>query len=443
MRYSSRLTRSLTAPLAALLLAALTAGTAHAAARPHANWVCGSAASGAAGCQPAAGSNAVRPYTGDCERSGVTCRPPLSGSCTGFSSQTTPPATIRVYVPGDSQNPIHTVDFRTYVQNVLPDEWVASWDGDALKAGAIAVKSYAWYWTTHFGGYLNGDSRQCFDVTDDQDFQVYRAGSAVARTSAVVDETWPFAARTAGGSILQTSYRAYLNSPSEACGAYADGTTLSQYGTQACNEASTGNKWNVILQKYYSGIQLATAQQLRTPYDFSYEQTSSRATFLRGHWAIDDGYPTSFNFGLAGDLPVITDSGDGFAHAGVFRPSNGSWYLASPTGTLASVTQWGLPGDIPVPGHWNGLGQPSTLAVYRPSNETWYIRGRAPVQWGLRGDIPVPGDYNGDGTTEIAVFRPSNGTWYLPGRPTVQWALPGDEPVPGDYNGDGSTDIAV
>ncbi len=168
-------------------------------------------------------------------------------SCTGYSSQLTPPATIRVLVHIPTIQ-VLTVPFETYVENVLPDEWVPSWDGDALKAGAVAVKSYAWYWVTHYGGYLN-TSANCFDVTDDTSFPMYRANSASPRTTTAVQQSWPVVARE-GGQVLQASYRADLNSPAEGCGVGATGATLSQYGTQNCVQANTGNKYNVILQKY-------------------------------------------------------------------------------------------------------------------------------------------------------------------------------------------------
>ena len=34
-------------------------------------------------------------------------------------------------------------------------------------------------------------------------------------------------------------------------------------------------------------------------------------------------------------------------------------------------------------------------------------------QWGLDGDVPVPGDYDGDGVTDLAVWRPSTGMWFI------------------------------
>jgi hypothetical protein len=59
------------------------------------------------------------------------------------------------------------------------------------------------------------------------------------------------------------------------------------------------------------------------------------------------------------------------------------------------------------------------LSVWRPANGTWYsIRSESPSlqqvqQWGLLGDIPVPGDYDGDGRSDYAAWRPLEANWYI------------------------------
>ena len=87
----------------------------------------------------------------------------------------------------------------------------------------------------------------------------------------------------------------------------------------------------------------------------------------------------------------------------------------------------------------------ASVAVFRPSNGTWYLQGGNFVngswidQFGVTGDIPVPGNYQGTGKTQVAVFRPSNGTWYQQGGNFVngswidQFGVTGDIPVPGNY----------
>src|SRR5205085_2904550 len=102
-----------------------------------------------------------------------------------------------------------------------------------------------------------------------------------------------------------------------------------------------------------------------------------------------------------------------------------------------STKAWGLPGDIPAPGDYDGDGR-TDVAVWRPSNQTWYVAGSSSgvrVQpWGEPGDLPVPADYDGDGVTDMAIWRPREGMWYVINSgtgaiDTRQWGLPGDVPV--------------
>jgi uncharacterized delta-60 repeat protein len=160
---------------------------------------------------------------------------------------------------------------------------------------------------------------------------------------------------------------------------------------------------------------------------------------------------TSTQFGLPGDLPVPGDfDGDSKADIAIFR--SGTWYILKSSDSTFSAQQWGLSGDIPVPGDYDGDGK-TDIAVFRSG--TWYILkslGSTFVSyaWGLSGDQPVPGDYDGDGISDLAVFRPSTGTWFILKSSgnfgtsmQYQWGLSGDIAVPGDFDGDGKTDLSV
>ncbi|MEU7798742.1 peptidase inhibitor family I36 protein [Micromonospora arborensis] len=170
----------------------------------------------------------------------------LTGGVTGCSTDGTNsklPTTILVYRV--SLGRVDRVDFKTYVKNVLPNEWVTSWPAASLDAGAMAVKSYGWYWALH--STRKTPSGQCYDVADNTNDQVYRPSSAVASTSAAVDRTWS-TRMTRSGNIL----RAHYCSTTTACGGWVDGNWMSQYGSR--DQANAGKTYQAILHYYYSDV---------------------------------------------------------------------------------------------------------------------------------------------------------------------------------------------
>jgi hypothetical protein len=157
------------------------------------------------------------------------------------------PTTILVYRV--SLGTVDRVDFKTYVKNVLPNEWISSWPAESLKAGAMAVKSYGWYWALHSTRKTSGGA--CFDVYDNTSSQVYKPGSATTATSAAVDATWG-TRMTRGGDILQAQYC----STTTACGAWVTGSWMSQYGSR--DLANAGDSYSTILNYYYDNIALTS-----------------------------------------------------------------------------------------------------------------------------------------------------------------------------------------
>ena len=146
------------------------------------------------------------------------------------------------------------------------------------------------------------------------------------------------------------------------------------------------------------------------------------------------------SWGTAGDIPVPADyDDDGTTDYGVWRPSNGSWYVRNgATGaTLVNGVAWGQFGDCPIAARLEGRPSTMQLNVWRPSNGIWYCgrsltgTGGFTFAFGTYGDIPFAPDMDGNGDGDLVVFRPSTGTWYG-NDPTfsIAWGQPGDIPVP-------------
>ncbi len=161
------------------------------------------------------------------------------------------------------------------------------------------------------------------------------------------------------------------------------------------------------------------------------------------------------NYGIGGDYPIVGDwDGNGTATIGIYR--NGSFYLRNENtiGFADIVFPFGMPGDQPVAGDWDGDGI-DTIGVYR--NGTFFLRnsnsGGAPEMifaLGIPGDVGIAGDWDGDGKDTTGVFRPSNGALYLKNKNEtgyadiqINYGIAGDKPVTGDWNNDGIDTIGV
>jgi hypothetical protein len=185
-------------------------------------------------------------------------------------------------------------------------------------------------------------------------------------------------------------------------------------------------------------------------------------------WYIDSsggGATQAYDWGLAASDFVIAEDFDGDLKddISVWRSGSAtvaSFYILQSQTNTARVEAFGQTGDDPtVVGDYNGDGK-ADLAVYRAglsagAQSVWYYRTTANgpvtfIPWGVSGDFPAPGDYDGNGSNDFVVQRDAGGGqaafWrrFSTGTQDVQlFGSPTDVIVPGDYDGDGKTDIAT
>jgi hypothetical protein len=183
---------------------------------------------------------------------------PVFAATTTPAPTLTPPATIRVAERFPANDPsgvivgVETVDFRTYCVRVLSHEWAppGAFSDEALRAGAVAVKDYAWYWATH-PTKLPDVAAWGADVDDTTNYQEYMDWDYGQRYWDAVNSTWG-TTMTRDGQIFQSSYYAGVYS-----GAPTDGNHMTQWGSQYW--AAQGKDYQWILNYYYPGMQLVDA----------------------------------------------------------------------------------------------------------------------------------------------------------------------------------------
>jgi len=179
-----------------------------------------------------------------------------AATCTGWTSDSLPPTTIRVLrTAGPASGSVQVVPFHDYVTVVMAAEWGSSSPAEALKAGAVAVKEYAWYHAMFWRGKSAADG-SCYDVVDSSMDQIYAPELRVpaASLTAAVEATWGISVRKKTG-LFVTHYDGGSN---VACGANADGWHLYQVSAMHC--ARDGMTAEAILETYYGpGLEIVGA----------------------------------------------------------------------------------------------------------------------------------------------------------------------------------------
>ncbi len=140
---------------------------------------------------------------------------------------------------------------------------------------------------------------------------------------------------------------------------------------------------------------------------------------------------------------------------GMQNPANGLWSLRNPDGSSHGFW-YGVASDIPLMCDWNGDGL-DTVGLYRPTSGFMYLRDTNETAvaensffFGIPEDEPVCGDWNGDGLDTIGVYRRSEGRFYLSLANVTRvadielvLAAPGTIPIAGDWDGDGFDTVGL
>ena len=337
-----------------------------------------------------------------------------ASTCTGWTSDSVPPTTIRVLrTVGPAAGTVQVVPFHDYVTVVMAAEWGPSDPAEALKAGAVTVKQYGWYRAMYWRGGTAADG-SCYDVVDSPIDQVYwpEAKTPSASEVSAVDATWGISVLKSG-SLFATHYTA---GSSVACGANVDGWHLYQISAMHCAEG--GMVAATILQTYYDpGAQVVGAAGSNT-----LRFTAQPSTGTAG---APFAVPPVVAVVDPSGAPVTSGPGSTAAITLALAASTGGATLACPGGltvtALAGVATW--PGcSISAPG--TGYVLVATTMGLPPVSSAPIPVAVAPATLSL--DVPAPIVTWGGTVTLTARLAASAGGASVAGRPVqVQHSVDG------------------
>ena len=273
-----------------------------------------------------------------------------------------------------------------------------------------------------------------------QTFTVTQSGQGVQGTPAQIAS--PVAGSTLGRAV--TFY-------------WQPATGFLQYRLDVGSSATTADIFSAVTTNSFASVSGLPCDG-RTVYVALYTWFAGASDYQQP--ALRNSYQASTNCATAAiQLGVFRPPTPVGGALGVFAlDNNGSYSFDASDRT----TQFGLAGDYPVAGDWDGTGV-KRLGVFRcpPVGQgicSWYLdqnnngiwdSGDIWFQFGLPGDVPVVGDWSNTGVSKVGVMRcpavgqPGVCTWYLdvankrvPNDPSfrvVAYGLPGDQPAVGPW----------
>jgi hypothetical protein len=286
---------------------------------------------------------------------------------TGANATQSAPTSIRVgqSCSCTSCNSVVTVSMETYVKRVLPNEWISSWNAESLKAGAVAIRSFAAYYHYH-------PLTSSYDICNNTCCQVYST-TQYTSTNNAVDATAGMYLVDGSTNIQRAEYSAENNDSTGAdgCGnCYTsdkpnDGICLSdsvccgytknghgrgmcQWGSQRW-AANRGETYSWILHHYYDAY----------------------------GWSV-------VNLTSGGSTPVtivVDNSNSGFSASSSWSTGSsssdkyGSDYRFRSTQAISDAAQWTanitVPGSYTVSAWWpQGSNRSATAPFILPSGAT-------------------------------------------------------------------------
>ncbi|MGH8872166.1 MAG: SpoIID/LytB domain-containing protein, partial [Acidimicrobiia bacterium] len=321
------------------------------------------------------------------------------------------------------------IDLEQYLYGL--GEMPSSWHAEALKAQAIAGRTYALYRAWGFRDLTSNAARMSacachlYASTQDQSYigwakeaegggswgVVWRAAVDATKHQAMVHSHSGFRAIEAyyfssSGGATENNEDQWGGSPYPYLRSMNDPGATSWATSIAQSQLNAALGFDAIMsatvtERYVSGSPkkiVVQGSKGGSPLTKTYTGSQFKiALGLRSHYVHD----------ITGLVPFVPGADRAVLH----DPVTGIWRFYTSAGTIAEL-YFGNPGDFGFMGDWDCDGI-DTPGLYRRSDGYVYLRnsntqGVADVSFffGNPGDLPLAGDFDGDGCDTVSIYRP-------------------------------------